>query len=66
MGDASDNIPGVKGVGEKTAMALVQRYGSIDLLYAAMPEIEMAAGHPSQAGSGQKAGRGGGDGPHVL
>ena len=25
MGDASDNIPGVKGVGEKTAMALVQR-----------------------------------------
>jgi len=40
MGDTSDNIPGVKGIGEKTAMALVQKYQSIDTLYAAMPEIE--------------------------
>ena len=40
MGDASDNIPGVKGVGEKTAMALIQRYQTVDALYAAMPEIE--------------------------
>ena len=40
MGDTSDNIPGVPGVGEKTAMALVQRYESIDALYAAMPEVE--------------------------
>ena len=40
MGDTSDNIPGVPGVGEKTAMALVQRYESVDALYAAMPEIE--------------------------
>ena len=31
MGDASDNIPGVKGVGEKTAMALVQRYQTFAL-----------------------------------
>ena len=34
MGDSSDNIPGVPGIGEKTAMALVQEYGSIDALYA--------------------------------
>jgi len=40
MGDTSDNIPGVPGVGEKTAMALVQRYKSVDALYAAMPEVE--------------------------
>jgi len=40
MGDTSDNIPGVPGVGEKTAMALVQRYKSVDALYAAMPDIE--------------------------
>ena len=40
MGDTSDNIPGVPGVGEKTAMALVQRYGSVEALYDAMPEIE--------------------------
>ena len=40
MGDTSDNIPGVPGVGEKTAMGLVQKYGSIDALYAKMPDIE--------------------------
>ena len=32
MGDASDNIPGCKGVGEKTAIALLQRFGDIDTL----------------------------------
>ena len=30
MGDSSDNYPGVKGVGEKTAMALIQQYHTID------------------------------------
>ncbi len=40
MGDASDNIPGVPGVGEKTAMDLIQRYGSVEALYARMPEVE--------------------------
>ncbi|WP_455581600.1 DNA polymerase I [Dysosmobacter sp.] len=40
MGDSSDNIPGVPGIGEKTAMDLVRRYGSIDALYARMPEVE--------------------------
>ena len=39
MGDTSDNIPGVPGCGEKTAMALVQEYESIDALYAAMPDV---------------------------
>ncbi len=39
MGDSSDNIPGVAGIGEKTAMALVQEYGSIDALYAKMPDV---------------------------
>lgn len=32
-GDTSDNIPGVRGVGEKTAMALLEKYGDIDVLY---------------------------------
>ena len=50
MGDSSDNIPGVKGVGEKTAMTLVQRYGSINDLYAAMPTPEMAPGTPAKPG----------------
>ncbi len=39
MGDSSDNIPGVKGVGEKTAMALIGEYGSIDAIYAALPDL---------------------------
>ena len=39
MGDSSDNIPGVPGIGEKTAMALVQEYGSVDALYAQMPDV---------------------------
>ncbi len=34
MGDSSDNIPGVKGVGEKTALALIQKYHSIEYIYA--------------------------------
>ena len=50
MGDASDNIPGVKGVGEKTAMALIQRYHSIDDLYAAMPAPEIEPGVPAKPG----------------
>ena len=50
MGDSSDNIPGVKGVGEKTAMALIRRYGSIDRLFAAMPTPEMAPGESAKPG----------------
>ena len=48
MGDASDNIPGVPGVGEKTAMGLVQMYGSIDSLYGHMPEIFTAPETPAR------------------
>ena len=40
MGDTSDNIPGVKGIGEKTAIGLVQKYGTIQNLYAKLPEEE--------------------------
>ncbi len=39
MGDSADNIPGVKGVGEKTAIALIQEYGSIDNLYKNIEKI---------------------------
>ena len=33
MGDSSDHIPGVKGIGEKTAISLLAKYGSLDELY---------------------------------
>ncbi len=50
MGDPSDNIPGVKGIGEKTAIALVQMYGSVEKLYAALPDILMAPDTPAKPG----------------
>jgi len=40
MGDSSDNIPGVKGVGEKTAKDLIKQYGNIDNLYACVGELK--------------------------
>jgi len=40
MGDASDNIPGVKGIGEKTAFALIQKYGTLDKIYEDIDAIE--------------------------
>ena len=40
MGDASDNIPGVKGIGEKTALKLLQEYGSLDNIYANIENIK--------------------------
>ena len=39
MGDSSDNIPGVKGVGEKTALDLIQKYETLDNVYANIDEI---------------------------
>ena len=41
MGDASDNIPGVKGVGEKTAYSLIQNYGNIEYIYNNIDNIEL-------------------------
>ncbi len=41
-GDTSDNIPGVKGVGPKTAINLLQAYGDLDQVYAAVEQLEGA------------------------
>ncbi len=43
MGDSSDNIPGVPGVGPKTAQKLLETYGSIEGIYKHIDEIEKAA-----------------------
>jgi DNA polymerase-1 len=42
MGDSSDNIPGVKGVGEKTAVELVKKYGTLDKIYENLSDITRA------------------------
>ncbi len=39
MGDASDNIPGVRGIGPKTAVSLLEKYPSLDEIYAHLDEI---------------------------
>ena len=44
MGDSSDNIPGVAGIGKKTAGDLVQKYGSIDYIYGHLDELEIKKG----------------------
>ncbi len=40
MGDASDNIPGIKGVGEKTAVKLLKKYPSLEEIYEEVDKIE--------------------------
>lgn len=41
MGDPSDNIPGVKGIGEKTALSLISKYSSIEYIYANLENIDV-------------------------
>ena len=43
MGDTSDNIPGVPGVGEKTALNLIKEFGSIDTIYEKLENGEQVA-----------------------
>ncbi len=42
MGDASDNIPGVRGIGEKGALELIARFGSLDGVYGSLDSIRPA------------------------
>ncbi len=47
MGDTSDNIPGVHGVGTKTAMGLIQLYDTVESLYDRLPDICQAPDKPA-------------------
>ncbi|MGH2414215.1 MAG: 5'-3' exonuclease, partial [Microcystaceae cyanobacterium] len=49
-GDKSDNIPGVRGIGEKTAVQLLNKYGSLEQIYAALGEIQGATQKKLEAG----------------
>lgn len=57
MGDTSDNIPGVPGIGEKTAMDLIQKYESVDALYQKMPDIEAKPAALKKLAAGEEAAR---------
>ena len=57
MGDSSDNIPGVPGVGEKTAMALIQKYDSINAIYEKLPEIDAKPAALKRLTEGEEAAR---------
>ena len=57
MGDTSDNIPGVPGIGEKTAMDLIQKYQSIDALYEKIPDIEAKPAALKKLAAGEKSAR---------
>lgn len=57
MGDSSDNIPGVPGVGEKTAMDLIRRYGTIDNIYAGLDSLDIKAGVRKKLKEGEESAR---------
>jgi len=63
MGDSSDNIPGVPGVGEKTAVKLIQEFGSLENLYDHLESVkgkkvvERLSQHREQAFMSRKLGR---------
>jgi DNA polymerase I len=49
-GDKSDNIPGVKGIGDKTAVQLLNTYGTLDNIYASLGEIKEATQQKLEVG----------------
>ena len=57
MGDASDNIPGVAGVGEKTALDLVRRFESVDNIYANIDTIDIKDGVRKKLIAGENSAR---------
>ena len=57
MGDSSDNIPGVPGVGEKTALDLIQKYGSIETIYEKMPDVEAKPAALKKLAAGEESAR---------
>ena len=50
MGDSSDNIPGIAGIGEKTALKLISQYGSLDEVLAHADEVKGKLGEKLRAG----------------
>ena len=55
MGDTSDNIPGVPGIGEKTAMELLHRYGSLEQIYTDVDALDIKPGVKKKLAEGRKS-----------
>ena len=55
MGDSSDNIPGVAGIGEKTALKLIGQYGDIETIYADLDAIDATKSVKSKLEAGKDA-----------
>ncbi len=55
MGDSSDNIPGVAGIGEKTATDLISRYHSIDYIYENLEQLEIKDGVRNKLRDGKES-----------
>ncbi|MBO5935540.1 MAG: DNA polymerase I [Clostridia bacterium] len=54
MGDTSDNIPGVQGIGEKTATDLIKKYGSIDYIYDRFDDLEFTPSVRNKLSAGKE------------
>ena len=57
MGDSSDNIPGVPGVGEKTALDLLHRFGSLDAIYAGLDGLDIKDSLRKKLAAGEDSAR---------
>lgn len=55
MGDSSDNIPGVAGIGEKTALSLIQKYHSVEYIYDNLDTIEVTNGVRAKLEKGRES-----------
>ena len=55
VGDKSDNIPGVTGVGDKTARQLIQRYGTVEKIYEHLEEIDSTRAKKALTGQEEQA-----------
>ena len=55
MGDTSDNIPGVAGIGEKTALKLIAEFGSLDAMYSQLENAKMSASAKEKLTTGKES-----------
>lgn len=55
MGDSSDNIPGVAGIGEKTALSLIGKYHTVEYIYDNLDNIEVTSGVRTKLQNGRES-----------